>query len=595
MAVVGKTHSSLITLPRLGTSLTSLRPNSGNSQQINSTNSYDSAQVTDEKQDPKKKGFFEDFWDWQGALISLSALIAAGLSSTVLYKPIVRNLGIGKLINKSPIGEFYGDKRDSIIDGFKGAIPLDQLGLSKDQVKVFLNGNLTQMQEIVDRATRNLNTNTEIVSSSLQIGEWAETLIHGLEANGNTKAAQKLRERIKSHEPLLPDLLDEINDLTGLIGINFKEELLNQLPHNQETFGNFFKDLSNQAVGRILSFAGAYGLTTYAASQLMVLSNKEDKANKAKNKKDDSIMESDPLLDFFEQVFLMGMGAWFGHGAGTKLKLGKTGLRFFMGLGAIAGFGSAELMSNGIRFIYNKFREMLPEDKKDSIALKTAFDLGIGALIAWLIYTKGVLLKFGKFSGAMTNPSLRPTSNAIAGGLMMSSNQIVECASLSLPNKPIDSLGATWGIRTPEGSTHVEQAANMALNAGKSPYQTLNDSIKYNHEKLQQIKEKAPVIGRIAESLTKVFDIFAGFPLVQKMAEKHENGFVPLNAEYWARGTGDIVIKLFNKIIVCGIFAIPAYPFVYLYNLLVSKFGKDKDKEVKVQSASNISVKLAPA
>jgi hypothetical protein len=228
MAVVGKTHSSLITLPRLGTSLTSLRPNSGNSQQINSTNSYDSAQVTDEKQDPKKKGFFEDFWDWQGALISLSALIAAGLSSTVLYKPIVRNLGIGKLINKSPIGEFYGDKRDSIIDGFKGAIPLDQLGLSKDQVKVFLNGNLTQMQEIVDRATRNLNTNTEIVSSSLQIGEWAETLIHGLEANGNTKAAQKLRERIKSHEPLLPDLLDEINDLTGLIGINFKEELLNQ-------------------------------------------------------------------------------------------------------------------------------------------------------------------------------------------------------------------------------------------------------------------------------------------------------------------------------------------------------------------------------
>lgn len=546
--------------------------------QTSTANTYsDSTQIASDDKSTEQKGF----WDWNGTIVSMSAIVGALLSATLLYKPIA-STGIGKYI---PFKEFYTDKRDGFIKGLKETINLDQFNLSKEKMGEFLNGSIDQMQAIVDHAIeqRNQGKSDGDKIGSLDVKTQIKFFIDLLKTQGKSETADLMQKRMDSGEPPMSILFDKINGYTELVGVDFKRELLEQLPHNQETFGNFIQSLGDQIVGRVLSFIGGYGVFSVAVSKALTLGAKTDD----KKKQDDMAMQNDPLMDFVEEMILMGLGAWAGHGLGAKFKLGKNGLRAMMAGGAALGFGAAEFMSNGIRFIYDKIRAMLPKDQKDSLLVKTGFQLAMGSLVAWLFYLKASVGKLSKFTASMKDASLRPTANMIAGGFMTGSNQVVEFASsLAIPNYKANVLNAICGVRLPEGASNEEKILAGATNAGKSPFKTINDTIDKNNKMLEDVKEHNLLIGKIAEVLTKISDTFAGFPLIQKMAREHEDGFVPLNTEYFARGAGDILIKMFNKVIICGIGSLIFFPFVYLYNLIQKQFKKD-DKDKSTQQTNS--------
>ncbi|MDX1919295.1 MAG: hypothetical protein SFU25_01010, partial [Candidatus Caenarcaniphilales bacterium] len=440
------------------------------------------------------------------------------------------------------------------------------------------------VDEAINSRNESLNDGEKLKPINVQ--EQIGLIIQSLKVNGKTKLAEEIQQKLDGNQPPLTLLLDEVGGITGLIGIDFKKEFLEQLPHDNESMGDFAKNLVDQAIGRVLSFIGVYGLTSLGLGKALTMGQKQD--DKKKKKDDELAMQSDPIVDFFEQLIFIALGTWAGHGFGSKMNLGKNGIRAAMAFGAALGFGAAELMSNGFRFIYNKFRAMLPEDKKDSLVIKTGFQLAMVSLGAFLIYTKGVLGKFWKFSAAMKDPSMRPTSNLIAGGLMTPSNWLVDTASIfTVPKYKAGFTQTTFGIRAPEGENLAEQMGNVIVNSGKSPYKTIINSIEDNQTKIEEIKKHNPLVGNVIGLLTRISDVFAGFPLVQQMAEHEEfkgDAVLPLNLEYFARGTGDIVIKLFNKVIICGIGSVLGFPLLYLYNLIKSKFKKDDDKKAEVTS-----------
>ncbi|MDJ0625462.1 MAG: hypothetical protein QNJ31_03750 [Candidatus Caenarcaniphilales bacterium] len=546
-------------------------------------NSNQATYISDNQDNESDTGnLWNDFWsnfDWSDSLTSLVSLLGAGVGATYSYKTLVQSSGLSKVIDATVVGEFYRNRRDEVVESINRNIKGDSIKLTKQEVQSLYNaltkGNVAQIQIELDKCIQTINSRSgkELISK-IDFRALLEQQKHILVARGDTKQAEELAGRIKNNKPIYEGSLEHFQNFGKTFGIDIEKHVREKLPYDKASLNKLTTRMIDHGVGRLSAFLGIYFILSSILGKIS-----EQKAHKKddvhnKDKKDDHKLPKHSIADFIEEIILVILGGWLGSSVAGKLKLPIIGKRLAIGLGALGGFGLAEIFSNTLRFVYRKAKAMLPEDKRDSPFYKTLLDLALGSFVIWIFYIKAVLVKLKKFTGAINSKGLRPLANSVVWGLMWPQNYLIDLAA-EMTNAPVNKHVLDLN-NTKTMGMKFGNPADIAIKSGQNPYERLNQAMEANKERIKIIEERSPIIGKFLRMGNSVLNLFSGFPLLQQQA-KSNNGIPKLGPEYGARAIGDVGIKAANKVLILAGGSLLAFPLVYLFNWVKAQFPTVKD------------------
>jgi|GEM_PF-4357358 len=171
---------------------------------------------------------------------------------------------------------------------------------------------------------------------------------------------------------------------------------------------------------------------------------KKSNKKQAKQKKDSVTLQEEKIkgkqnfvFQFIENAFFAFLGGFLGSeiSHGFKLKgaprLALISAFSFLGLMALGGFNKFT------EWLYDKFKSMFPKKQRDTVWLKTLFEMSIVTIVTFLLYLKVLFAKTMKLSmGVWTGDrKMIMAGNLAAGGLSLPSEIMMNLANLTVVNE----------------------------------------------------------------------------------------------------------------------------------------------------------------